>query len=51
MTFTKWLLEPTIRFPKSKRFMTGKRIEEAALCFYDCLLMAVKIEKDRRETL
>ena len=49
--FTKWLLEHTIRFPKSQRFVMGKRIEEAALDFYDCLLLAVKIEKDRKETL
>jgi len=49
--FTKWLLEHTIRFPKSQRVVMGKRIEEAALDFYDCLLLAVKIEKDRKETL
>jgi len=49
--FTKWLLEHTIRFLKSQRFVMGKRIEEAALDFYDCLLLAVKIEKDRKETL
>ncbi|MCG6538067.1 MAG: hypothetical protein L7F78_25965, partial [Syntrophales bacterium LBB04] len=29
--FTKWLLEHTIRFPKSQRFVMAKRIEEAAL--------------------
>jgi hypothetical protein len=29
----------------------AKRIEEAALDFSDCLLQAVKVEKDRRETL
>jgi hypothetical protein len=26
--FTKWLLEHTIRFPKSQRFVVGKRIKE-----------------------
>lgn len=29
----------------------ARRIEEAALDFSDCLLRAVKIEKDRKETL
>ena len=33
--FTKWLLEHTIRFPKSQRFVMGKRIEEATLDFSD----------------
>jgi len=49
--FTKWLLEHTIRFPKSQRFVMARRIEEAALNFYDQLLRAVKIEKERKETL
>lgn len=40
--FTKWLLEHTIAFPKSQRFVMAKRIEDAALNFYDCLLLAVK---------
>ena len=31
--FTKWLLEHTIRFPKSQRFVMAKRIEDAALNF------------------
>jgi len=29
--FTKRLLEHTIKFPKSQRFVMGKRVEEAAL--------------------
>jgi len=49
--FTKWLLEHTIRFPKSQRFVMARRIEEAALDFSDCLLLAVKVEKERKETL
>ena len=38
--FTKWLLEHTIRFPKSQRFVMAKRIEEALLNFYDLLIRA-----------
>ncbi|TAN43690.1 MAG: diversity-generating retroelement protein Avd [Nitrospirae bacterium] len=49
--FTKWLLEHTIKFPKSQRFVMAKRIEEAALNFYDLLLLAVKKEKDRKSFL
>jgi hypothetical protein len=29
----------------------ARRIEEAALDFSDCLLLAVKVEKERKETL
>jgi len=46
--FTKWLLEHTIKFPKSQRFVMAKRIEEAVLNFYDLLLFAVKEEKDKK---
>jgi hypothetical protein len=49
--FTKWLLEHTIKFPKSQRFVMAKRIEEAALNFYDLLLSAVKNEADRKDIL
>lgn len=43
--FTVWLLEHTIKFPKSQRFVMAKRIEEAVLNFYDLLLLAVKEKK------
>lgn len=49
--FTRWLLEHTNRFPKSQRFVMAKRIEEAALNFYDLLLKAVKIENKKKESL
>lgn len=38
--FTKWLLEHTIKFPQSQRFVMAKRIEEAVLNFYDPPLIA-----------
>src|SRR5208283_2826676 len=38
--YTKWLLEDTIKFPKSQRFVMAKRAEEAVLNFYDLLLLA-----------
>lgn len=49
--FTKWLLEHTIKFPKSQRFVMAKRIEESALNFYDLLLLTVKEEKDKKGIL
>lgn len=49
--FTKWLLEHTTRFPKSQRFVMGRRIEEALLDFYDALLRAAKFEAQRKEIL
>ncbi|MBI3398803.1 MAG: diversity-generating retroelement protein Avd [Deltaproteobacteria bacterium] len=48
--FTKWLLEHTIKFPKSQRFVMAKRIEKAILNFYDLLLLAVK-QTDKKEVL
>ena len=49
--FTKWLLEHTIKFPKSQRFVMAKRVEEAVLNFQDLLILAVKDEKERKATL
>lgn len=49
--FTKWLLEHTIKFPKSQRFVMAKRIEEAILNFYDLLLLAVKEGNDKKSIL
>lgn len=45
--FTKWLLEHTIRFPKSQRFVMAKRVEDAALNFHDLLILAAKGEDKR----
>ena len=49
--FTKWLLEHTVKFPKSQRFVMAKRIEEAILNFYDSILFAVKEEKEKKAVL
>ena len=49
--FMKWLLELTIKFPKSQRFVMAKRIEEAVLAFHDLLILAVKEEGDKRATM
>ncbi len=49
--FAKWLLEHTIKFPKSQRFVMARRVEEAILNFYDCLLLAVKEDKDKKGAL
>jgi hypothetical protein len=37
-----WLLEHTIKFPKSQRFVMAKRVEQSALNFYDFLVAAGK---------
>ncbi|MFY9270866.1 MAG: diversity-generating retroelement protein Avd [Candidatus Manganitrophaceae bacterium] len=47
---TKWLLEHTMKFPKSQRFVMAKRVEDAVLGFYDQLLLAVK-QKEKKEIL
>ncbi|MBU1206065.1 MAG: diversity-generating retroelement protein Avd [Proteobacteria bacterium] len=49
--FSRWLLEHTIKFPKSQRFVMAKRVEEAVLEFYDLLLLAVKKGGDRKSVL
>ena len=38
----KWLLPHTIQFPKSQRFVMAKRLEDAALGFYDAILRSAK---------
>jgi hypothetical protein len=40
-----WLLHHTQKFPKSQRFVMGKRMEEAALDFQDNIL-AAGLERD-----
>jgi hypothetical protein len=49
--FVKWLLEHTIKFPKSQRFVMAKRVEEAILNFYDLLILAVKEGGDKKVIL
>jgi rubrerythrin len=49
--YIKWLLEHTIKFPKSQRFVMAKRIEEAALRFYDLLLLAIQRTENRKASL
>lgn len=49
--FTKWLLEHTIKFPKSQRFVMAKRIEDAARNLKDNLLRAVKYPAEQAQAL
>lgn len=49
--FVRWLLEHTIKFPKSQRFVMAKRTEDAALDFYDLLIKASKDGSERRQVL
>ncbi|MBI5529084.1 MAG: diversity-generating retroelement protein Avd [Deltaproteobacteria bacterium] len=45
-----WLLHHTQKFPRSQRFVMGKRMEEAALDLYDKLLAAA-MARDTRQSL
>ncbi|HIJ87393.1 MAG TPA: diversity-generating retroelement protein Avd [Desulfuromonadales bacterium] len=47
----KWLLEHTIKFPKSQRFVMAKRLEETLLNLYDALIEAAKAGNGGREAL
>lgn len=49
--FTKWLLQHTIKFPKSQRFVLAKRIEDAVIGLYDNLIYAVKLPGQRSDHL
>jgi four helix bundle protein len=40
--FLLWLIPLTQKFPKSQRFVMAKRIEDAALSFYELLIEAGK---------
>lgn len=37
-----WLLQATQNFPRSQRFVMAQRVQEAALDFYDLLILARK---------
>ena len=45
--FTKWLLEHTIKFPKSQRFVMGKRLETVVLDFYDLMIESGKTQDNK----
>ncbi|MCP4543141.1 MAG: diversity-generating retroelement protein Avd [Chloroflexi bacterium] len=48
----KYLMPATQKFPKSQRFVLAKRIQDAALDFYECLLQARKVDlATRRDVL
>lgn len=43
----KWLLPHTTKFPKSQRFLMAKRLEDAALGFYEAILRCGKLAGSR----
>jgi lantibiotic modifying enzyme len=45
----KWILKRTEKFPKSQRFFLAKRINDALLDFYECLVRAA-VRKDQDKT-
>ena len=47
----KWLLPHTIKFPKSQRFLMAKRLEDAALGFYEAILRSGKVGRSRPRLL
>jgi len=46
--FLVWLLGRTARFPKNERFRMARRLEDSAFAFYDLLLQAGRLPKERR---
>jgi hypothetical protein len=48
---TKWLMEHTIKFPKSQRFVMAKRVEETVLNLYDALVEAAKSKSGAKGAL
>jgi hypothetical protein len=38
--FVNWLIPRTLDFPRSQRFVVTKRLQDAALDFYECILEA-----------
>lgn len=43
-----WIMEHTNKFPKNQRFVMAKRMEEAALNFFDELIYASKVKKNTK---
>jgi len=52
--FLDWLIPHTLNFPRSQRFVVTKRLQDAALDFYECVLDAnhrqgaARLEKQRQ---
>jgi len=52
--FLDWLIPRTLDFPRSQRFVVTKRLQDAALDFYECVLDAnyckgqARLEKQRQ---
>lgn len=44
----KWLMEHTAAFPRNQRFLLAKRVQDAALDFYECLIAARKVTGRQR---
>ena len=41
-SFLVWVLERTVRFPKTQRFVMAKRVQDAILDFQECIILAAK---------
>ncbi|MCC6556543.1 MAG: four helix bundle protein [Polyangiaceae bacterium] len=48
---TRWLLERTMRFPKSQRFVLGQRVERAALDLLEAITAALQEREGRAARL
>jgi hypothetical protein len=46
-----WLIPATEKFPKSQRFVLAKRLQDAVLDFYACLIEARKVSVAQRGTV
>jgi hypothetical protein len=43
-----WLMERTVDFPKSQRFVMAKRVQDTVLTFYELLVEARKVTARQR---
>lgn len=46
-----WLMERTVHFPKSQRFVLAKRVQDTVLDFYERLIAARKVSHAERAAL
>ena len=44
-----WLMQTTVNFPKSQRFVMAKRVQDTAVDFYDYLIAARKVDVQQRK--
>lgn len=46
-----WLMQTTVNFPKSQRFVMAKRVQDTVMDFYDLLIAARKVDSQQRKQI